>query len=80
MGEIRIRELEDWVVSAYKARAEQAGRSLEEELRITLTDIMERNSDELLDRLDRHRKMMRDKYGVLPDSTPLIRADRDERG
>jgi hypothetical protein len=80
MGEIKIRKLEDWVVEAHKARAAMAGRSLEEELRLVVTRAAEPSKDDLMARVTEHQRYMREKYGVLPDSTPLIREDRDRRG
>ena len=38
MADVKIRNLDDWVVSSYRARARYAGRSVEEELRHTLTE------------------------------------------
>ena len=37
-------------------------------------------SRESVERLIAHNERMRRKYGVLPDSTPEIRAERDQRG
>jgi excisionase family DNA binding protein len=37
-------------------------------------------SRESIERLKAHVEVMRQKYGVLPDSTPDIRAERDHRG
>ena len=38
MADVKIRKLDDWVVESFRARAKQAGRSLEEELRQFLTE------------------------------------------
>jgi plasmid stability protein len=37
MAEVKVRKLENWVVQVWQKRAQQAGRSLEEELRQALT-------------------------------------------
>jgi plasmid stability protein len=38
MADAKIRKLDDWVVQSFRARAKEAGRSLEEELRQFLTE------------------------------------------
>jgi len=38
MADVTIRKVEDWVLDTYRARAEAAGHSLEEELRSLLTE------------------------------------------
>ena len=80
MADVKVRKLDDWVVASYKSRAERAGRSLEEELRVTLTDVVAQDRASLMARIEEHQRLMREKYGTLPDSTPLIREDRDSRG
>jgi hypothetical protein len=46
-------------------------------LRQTLADIKARERAEILARIDRHRESLAKKYGVMEDSTPGIRAERD---
>lgn len=76
MADVKIRNLEDHVVDAYKQRAEAQGRSLEEELRQTLRKGLSQNSKELADELREFQKRM---FGdrVLSDSTDYIRAQRE---
>ena len=38
VADVKIRKLPDWVVDTYRARAQAAGHSLEEELRSLLTE------------------------------------------
>ena len=80
MADVKIRNLEESVVASYRARARQAGRSLEEELRVFLTESALARRRALADELAAFQEELRRKYGELPDSTPLIRAERDERG
>jgi plasmid stability protein len=80
MADIKVRKLPEWVVSALKARAERAGRSLEEDLRILLTEAASRPQKDRVAELDAFREMLRRKYGTLSDSTDQIRADREARG
>jgi plasmid stability protein len=80
MADVKIRELPDWVVASYKARAEHAGHSLEEELRTLLIEQASKCRKEALRRIDALRNGLRRKYGTLSDSTPGIREDREARG
>ncbi|MCC7274055.1 MAG: hypothetical protein IT561_15410 [Alphaproteobacteria bacterium] len=79
MAEVKIRKLDDWVVATHKARAEAAGRSLEEELRQMLTMMAEQPRAEMAKAFAAVRAQLRRKHGVLSDSTPHIRAERDRR-
>jgi len=80
MAEIRVRNLDDWVVEAYRSRAKRHGRSLEGELRQLLRDEVTSARKTLVDKLEADLQVTRAKYGVLPDSAPGIREDRDTRG
>lgn len=78
MADVKIRKLDDWVLQSFRSRARRAGHSLEEELRQTLTDLAKGRERALIDEIDAFREGLRVKYGVQPDSTPLIRELRDE--
>jgi plasmid stability protein len=80
MADVKIRKLDDWVVASFRARARQAGRSLEEELRQFLTEAARERRRRFADKLEAFTEQLRAKYGEMPDSTPLIREDRDEFG
>jgi plasmid stability protein len=80
MADVKIRKLDDWVVASFRARAKQAGRSLEEELRQFLTETARERRRRFADKLEVFSEQLRAKYGEMPDSTPLIREDRDEFG
>jgi plasmid stability protein len=80
MPEVKVRRLPDWVVTAFKNRARQAGHSLEEELRILLVDTAKKPRSEIAAELEAFRGMLRLKYGTLSDSTEGIREDREARG
>jgi plasmid stability protein len=80
MADVKIRNLDDHLVEAYRQRAEAEGISLEEELRRALRDNLLKERRAWADRLMAAHAEFEAKYGVLPDSTPGIRADRDERG
>lgn len=80
MGDVKIRRLDDWVIVAHRAHADQAGRSLEEELRLQLTEIAARRRNALISDIDQSRNEIRSEHGTLSDSAESLRADRDARG
>jgi plasmid stability protein len=80
MADVKIRKLPDWVLAAHKSRAQNAGHSLEEELRLLLTTAALRPQQELTRKIAAFRNSLRRKHGLLPDSTPQIREDREARG
>ncbi len=80
MSEIRVRNLEPWVVEFLRDQARHAGHSLEGFLRERLREEAMRKRREWAERLKARQDEFRQKYGVLSDSAPLIRQDREERG
>ena len=80
MSEIKVRRIEDWVVATHRRRAEAAGRSLEEELRLVLTEAALEPQHAFAARAAVLRAEIRRVRGVLADSAAVIRAERDERG
>jgi plasmid stability protein len=80
MADVKIRKLPDWVVAHHKRNAERAGRSLEEELRVLLTERTTAKRQYWSKRLDAVQRKIRRKHGVLPDSTADIRAERERLG
>lgn len=77
MADVKIRKLDDWVLEAHRARAQAAGRSVEEELRRVLTEAVLAERRAVVVRLRRIREQQRERYGTFPDSTPEIRAERE---
>lgn len=80
VADVKVRNLPDWVVASFRNRAEREGRSLEEELRTFITEEAMKRRQETLKKLKAFRNKLRKKYGVLSDSTPGIREDRQARG
>jgi plasmid stability protein len=80
MAEVEVRGLEDWVVVSLLHQAKRNGRSLEEELRAILKEAALRPQHEFAKAAAAFQAEIAAKYGVMEDSTPYIRADRDERG
>jgi antitoxin FitA len=80
MADVRVRNLEDWVVDAYRSRARRHHRSLEGELREFLRNEITGTRKQLVDRLENNLRQMEAQYGLLPDSAEGIRDGRDARG
>ena len=80
MSELRVRNVDPWVLDWYRSLARNNRRSLEGVVRDALAELARRQADELRAELSAGLDRMRDRYGVLPDSAALIREDRDERG
>jgi plasmid stability protein len=80
MADVKIRKLPDHVVAHHKRKAEAAGRSLEEELRVFLTEDVMAKRRALLERGAEVRAKIRKRHGVLSDSTPDIREERERMG
>ena len=79
MTDVRVRNVDDWVVELHRNRAKLEGRSLENELRQVLTDAARAKKQALAAELRAAVKGLHDKYGVFSDSTIGIRAERDAR-
>lgn len=77
MAEVRVRNIDDRVLAAFKDVARRHGNSVPEELRRLITEASVRPRQELVARLDKLRSDILAEHGELPDSTPLIREERD---
>jgi antitoxin FitA len=80
MTDVRVRNLDDDVVALLKERARMHGRSLENELREALTELAVRPRQELAERTARLRASIKAESGILTESAPFIRDERDRRG
>lgn len=80
MTDVRIRNVDEWVVESLRGRARSEGQSLEGALRELLRQEAMRPKLELAGELRQMREKLRQKYGSFSDSTPGIREDRDTRG
>ena len=80
MADIRVRNLDDNIVAQLKDQARMHGRSLEGELRDVLIELATRPRREAADQAARLREAIKAEFGILTDSAPLIRDDRDHRG
>jgi plasmid stability protein len=79
MTDVRVRNLDDDVVAQLKARARMNGRSLESEIREALTELATRPKREIVERAAQLRALIKAESGVLTDSAPFIREERDRR-
>ncbi|MCC7390162.1 MAG: hypothetical protein IT431_15495 [Phycisphaerales bacterium] len=77
MADLRVRKLDEDVVLLLKDRARREGTSVEAILRRLITDEAKRPNREMLATLREYHERFRAEHGVLPDSTPLIREERD---
>jgi len=75
MGQVIVRNLDEKIIAALKAKAELHGHSLERELRAILAGAAKADADERLALADRIRGMTPKRRQT--DSTRLIREDRD---
>ena len=80
MKDVRVRKLDDWVVSWFRTQAKRHGRSLESELRSALRDAALQRKQELAAELRADLAALEQKYGTFSDSAVLVREDRDARG
>lgn len=80
MSELRIRNLDEWVVDALRARAKRHGRTLPGEVREMLHQEAMRPRQQAAARAQALREAIAKEHGLLPDSAASIREDRDTRG
>ncbi len=76
MGSVLIRNLDDAVIDTFRTKAELNGRSLESELREALKLTAPLTGDQKRALIERARITL---PAGSPDSTDLIREDRDSR-
>lgn len=80
MQDVRIRNLNDDVVRELKSQAKRLGKDWQGFLHDALTEAALRPRRELAAELKEFREELRVEYGEMPDSTPLIREERDQWG
>lgn len=76
MPNLLIRDVPEDTVKALKEIAKRNGRSLQKELQRFLINLAQGSVDPM-EAADRIRRGLAAEYGMFPDSTALIRADRD---
>jgi plasmid stability protein len=79
MTEIRIRNVDDWIVDFHRHTAKKNGTTLESELKRILSEAALAKRRAAAKELERDRDELRDKYGLFPSSVGYIRDIRDGR-
>ncbi len=77
MTQIKVRDLDDWIVNVLRDNALNAGCSLEQHLRDVLKDAVLASQLEFAKEQAKHLSEFEQKFGTLPASTEGIRQDRD---
>lgn len=80
MPELRVRNMDDWIIAELKTQAKAAGRSLENELQERLRELALRPKRAMAERAAKLRDAVAQEHGLLPDSAASIREERDARG
>jgi len=80
MAEVRIRNVEDWIVNSLRHKAKSQGQTLETVLHELLREEALRRKRVLVEELRQMQEELRQKYGTFSDSTIGIREERDARG
>ncbi len=78
MAQLLVRNIDDAVVQSLKRKARLHGRSLEEELRLILSEAAKLSPEERV-AVANHIRAMTPSAARQTDSTDLIREDRDRR-
>jgi len=76
MEQIKVRQLEDWIVGVHRDIAQESGQSLEQHLRDVLREAALASQRRFAEKQAVHLHNFEEKFGVLPDSTEGIREDR----
>ncbi|GAB5407255.1 MAG: hypothetical protein Aurels2KO_54860 [Aureliella sp.] len=77
-SQIKVRQLEDWIVGVHRDKATRSGMSLEEYLRDLLRSLALRSQRQFADEAERQLAISNEKYGVLPSSVDIIREQREQ--
>jgi plasmid stability protein len=79
MMNVRVRDLNDDIVSLLKEQERGHLRPLENYIREVLTELATRPRRELVERAAQLRESIKAESGILTDSAPFIREERDRR-
>lgn len=77
MSSISVRKIPEETLEGVRRLAARHGKSMEQEVRDILAQAV--RWEEHLRRAEEIRERIRARVGILPDSTALIREDRDSR-
>ena len=79
MTELRVRNVDEWIVDIHRHNAKRNGISLEAEIKRILSEAAFAKRQSRARELESHRNEMRDKYGDFPSSVGFIRDMREGR-
>ncbi len=77
MPNVLIRDVPKKTLDALKKRAAQRGRSLQQELRLTLDELAREQTFDYVEHARRIRERLLERGGTFTDSTEIIRRDRE---
>lgn len=77
--EVRVRNVDDWVVEWHRQAAKRVGLTLEAELRRIMTQAALERRQAIARDMKRDLDELQSRYGVFPDSTAEIRVEREAR-
>lgn len=77
MTELRIRNIDQWVVDLHRHNSKKKGTSLDTELKRVLTEAAFAKRQTVAKELEAERNELRQKYGEFPSSVAYIRDTRE---
>ena len=77
MPQIKVRDLDEWIVNVLRENALNSGHSLEQHLRDVLKDAALASQLQFAKEQAKHLVAFEDQFGTLPDSTEGIREGRE---
>jgi plasmid stability protein len=77
MAELRIRNVEDWVVEQHRFNARKKGITLGDELKRVLVETAMAQRGKMANEITKNLEKMRNKYGTFPSSVKDIREYRE---
>ncbi len=80
MTEVRVRDVDDWIVTTLRQQAKAQGQTLEASVRELLRNEAMRRKQARVEELRAMQEELRQKYGTFSDSAALIREERERRG
>jgi plasmid stability protein len=79
MSEVRIRNVDEWIVESLRHQARSQGQTLEATLRELLRNEAMNRKRVLVEELRQMQEELRARHGTFSDSTIGIRQERDAR-
>jgi plasmid stability protein len=77
MAELRIRNIDDWIIDHHRHNARKKGITLGEEIKAVLSDSVVARRQKRVEELRKNAEALRAKYGTFPSSVPYIREMRE---